>query len=177
MFSGILVIRALLSPMGEIGGGSPEGAYAAQPFVTGFLEGYNTMDALAGLAFGIVIVNVIRGLGVEQESAVAGNTVRAGIFSSILMAGIYLLVTVVGAQSRGIFPAGSNGGEALAQIAEHYFGSAGAVILAVIVTIACLKTAVGLITSCGATFERMFPGQPVLPDLGCGILPGVVYPC
>ena len=158
-FLGILVIRALLSPMGEIGGGVPEGAYAAQPFVTGFLEGYNTMDALAGLAFGIVIVNVIRGLGVEQESAVAGNTVRAGIFSSILMAGIYLLVTVVGAQSRGIFPAGSNGGEALAQIAEHYFGSAGAVILAVIVTIACLKTAVGLITSCGATFERMFPGS------------------
>ena len=62
------------------------------------------MDALAGLAFGIVIVNVIRGLGVEQEDAVAGNTVRAGIFSSILMAGIYLLVTVVGAQSRGVFP-------------------------------------------------------------------------
>ncbi len=159
-FLGILVLSAFITPMGEIGGGTPEGAYAAQPFITGFLEGYNTMDALAGLAFGIVIVNVIRGLGVEQESAIAGNTVRAGIFSSILMAGIYLLVTVVGAQSRGAFSVGSNGGEALAQIAERYFGSAGAVILAVIVTIACLKTAVGLITSCGATFERMFQGGP-----------------
>ncbi len=158
-FLGILVIRALLSPMGEIGGGVPQGAYVSRPFVTGFLEGYNTMDALAGLAFGIVIVNVIRGLGVEQESAVAGNTVRAGIFSSILMAGIYLLVTVVGAQSRGVFPAGSNGGEALARIAQYYFGPAGALILAVTVTVACLKTAVGLITSCGATFERMFPGR------------------
>ena len=35
-------------------------------FFTGFLEGYNTMDALASLAFGIVVVQVIQGLGVEQ---------------------------------------------------------------------------------------------------------------
>ena len=159
-FLGILIIRALVSPMGEITGSSPEAAYASQPFFKGFLEGYNTMDALAGLAFGIVIVNVIRGLGVEQENAVAANTVRAGIFSSVLMAAIYLLVTAVGAQSRGCFPASANGGTALAQIAEHYFGSAGAVILAVTVTMACLKTAVGLITSCGATFERMFSRGP-----------------
>lgn len=159
-FLGILIIRALVSPMGEIAGSSPEAAYASQPFFKGFLEGYNTMDALAGLAFGIVIVNVIRGLGVEQENAVAANTVRAGIFSSVLMAAIYLLVTAVGAQSRGCFPASANGGTALAQIAEHYFGSAGAVILAVTVTMACLKTAVGLITSCGATFERMFSRGP-----------------
>ena len=76
------------------------------------------------------------------------------------MAAIYLLVTAVGAQSRGCFPASANGGTALAQIAEHYFGSAGAVILAVTVTMACLKTAVGLITSCGATFERMFSRGP-----------------
>ena len=157
-FLGILIMHALISPMGGIGGGAPEGTYISQPFITGFLEGYNTMDALAGLAFGIVIVNAIRGLGVEQEGAVAANTVRAGIFSSVLMAAIYILVTVMGAQSRGIFPAGDNGGETLARIAEHYFGPAGALILAATVTVACLKTAVGLITSCGATFEKMFPG-------------------
>ena len=37
---------------------------------------------------------------------------------------------------------------------------AGAVILAVTVTVACLKTAVGLITSCGETFVAIFPGGP-----------------
>ena len=50
--------------------------------------------------------------------------------------------------------------EALAQIAEHYFGPAGALILAATVTIACLKTAVGLITSCGETFVKIFPHGP-----------------
>lgn len=159
-FLAILVIRALLSPMGQISEIAPSGAYVSGSFTTGLLEGYNTMDALAGLAFGIIVVDVIRSLGVEKPQAVAVNTVRAGIFSSILMALIYVLVTMVGAQSRGLFEASPNGGEALAQIAQHYFGSAGALILALTVTIACLKTAVGLITSCGETFVKLFPHGP-----------------
>ena len=146
--------------MGSNSGAAPEGAYAAGAFYQGFLEGYNTMDALAGLAFGIIVVNVIRDLGVENPGDVAKNTVRSGILSSVLMAVIYVLVTVVGAQSRGVFPPSSNGGEALALIAGHYFGPAGAVILAAAVTLACLKTAVGLITSCGETFQKIFPKGP-----------------
>lgn len=156
----VLIVRALISPLGTIGEVEPSGAYVSGAFSTGLLEGYNTMDALAGLAFGIVVVDVIRGLGVEEPGEVAENTVKAGVFSSLLMGLIYVLVTVVGAQSRGTFEAAANGGEALAQIAEHYFGSAGAVILAVTVTVACLKTAVGLITSCGETFVKIFPGGP-----------------
>ena len=69
----------------------PQGAYAAQPFFTGFLEGYNTMDALASLAFGIVVVQVIQGLGVEKAESVAMTTVRSGILSCLLM-GVMLLV-------------------------------------------------------------------------------------
>lgn len=159
-FLGLLVIRALISPMGRISEAGPGGAYVSGAFFKGFLEGYNTMDALAGLAFGIIVVNVIKDLGVDKPDNVAKNTVKAGIFSSILMAAIYVLVTVVGAQSRGLFAPADNGGEALAMIAEHYFGAAGAVILAVTVTVACLKTAVGLITSCSETFSSIFPKGP-----------------
>ena len=160
LFLGVLVVRALLSPLGDIAQIDPMGTYQSAPFSTGLLEGYNTMDALAGLAFGIVVVDAIRGLGVKEPGEVAKNTVLAGVFSSVLMGLIYVLVTVVSAQSRGAFEASSNGGEALAQIAEYYFGGAGALILAVTVTVACLKTAVGLITSCGETFVRMFPKGP-----------------
>lgn len=160
VFLGILIIRALASPLGTISEISPSGAYLSGAFSTGLLEGYNTMDALAGLAFGIIVVETIRRLEVREPGEIAKNTVLAGIFSSILMGLIYILVTMAGAQSRGMFEAGSNGGEALAQIAMHYFGNAGLIILAVTVTVACLKTAVGLITSCGETFTKMFPGGP-----------------
>lgn len=169
---GILVVRALLSPMGEISAVEPTGNYGDIPFFTGFLEGYNTLDALAGLAFGIIVVNVIRDLGVTRPEAVAGSTVRAGVFSCLLMGIIYVATTVVGAQSRGLFPASANGGEALALIADHYFGKAGGVILAVTVTFACLKTAVGLITSCAETFVGMFPkgpGYKVWAVVFCGV--------
>lgn len=159
-FLAVLVIRALTAPLGSVVDIDPTGSYATAALPTGLLEGYNTMDALASLAFGIIVVNAIRGLGMEEPGQVAKSTVLAGLFSSLLMAVIYLMVTVVGAQSRGLFEASSNGGEALAQIAEHYFGPAGALILAATVTIACLKTAVGLITSCGETFVKIFPHGP-----------------
>lgn len=159
-FLAVLVLRALTAPLGAVADIEPTGSYATAALSTGLLEGYNTMDALASLAFGIIVVNAIRGLGVEEPGQVAKSTVFAGVFSSLLMAVIYLLVTVVGAQSRGQFAAAPNGGEALAQIAEAYFGPAGALILAATVTIACLKTAVGLITSCGETFVKIFPHGP-----------------
>lgn len=160
VFIGILLLRAVASPSARIGDVVPRTGYAHGAFFTGLLEGYNTMDALAGLAFGIVVVEAIRSLGVKEPDAIAKNTVKAGVFSSVLMALIYILVTVVGAQSRGAFEVAENGGEALSMIAGYYFGKAGAVILAASVTIACLKTAVGLITSCGQTFVRLFPGGP-----------------
>ena len=156
----VLVVTALVRPMGPLDAAAPEGAFAQSAFVGGFLEGYNTMDALAGLAFGIVVVQVIRGLGVTEPGAVAVNTVAAGCLGCGLMGGIYLAVAVVGAESRGLYPAASNGGEALLTIARHYFGAFGAVILAVTVTFACVKTAVGLITSCSQTFCELFPHGP-----------------
>ena len=157
VFLGVLVIAALIHPMGAISEVAPTGAYETKAFMTGFLEGYNTMDALASLAFGIVVVTVIRDLGVTEPKAVAKNTVKAGIFSCLIMAVIYVFVTVVGAQSRGVYDVCKNGGEVFAVVANHYFGKVGALILAGIVTFACLKTAVGLVTSCAETFCKLFP--------------------
>ena len=157
LFLGILLVVALVSPGAAISSVEPMGDYATQPFLKGFLEGYNTMDALDGLAFGIIVVQVIQGLGVKEPKDVAGSTVRSGIFSCLLMGVIYLLVTVMGTWSRGALEAAPNGGTALAQIAQHYLGHAGLLVLAATVTLACLKTAVGLITSCAETFAGMFP--------------------
>ena len=160
IFLGLLAITALLFPMGSVAAVDPQPLYADGAFFAGFLEGYNTMDALASLAFGIVVIGVIRDLGVRSPSAVAFNTVRAGAFGCLLMGAIYLALAVIGAQSRGVYPLAANGGEVLALVARHYFGSAGGLILAATVTLACLKTAVGLITSCGETFTQMFPKGP-----------------
>ena len=63
-------------------------------------------------------------------------------------------------QSRGQFSISENGGIAFADIAGYYFGAAGNWILAITVTLACLKTAVGLVISCSETFTALFPRSP-----------------
>ena len=156
----LLAVTALVKPMGSVSGLSPEAAYVNNSFFQGFLDGYNTMDALASLAFGIVVVNAINGLDVKEPSAIAGNTITSGLFGCAIMAFIYAALAIIGAQSRAVYPLAADGGEALYVIATHYFGSVGGIILAVTVTLACLKTAVGLITSCGETFCEMFPKGP-----------------
>lgn len=158
IFLGALVVTALVRPMGAIKEAVPVDGYASAAFTTGFLEGYNTMDALASLAFGIIVIDVIRNLGIKEPKAVARNTVSAGIFSCIIMAVIYTAVTVIGAQSRNLYEVCENGGEVFSLVAKHYFGNVGIIILAVTVTFACLKTAVGLVTSCSETFCKLFPG-------------------
>lgn len=155
---GVLAVTVLLRPAAMAP--EPLGSYRSNPFFSGFLEGYNTMDALAGLAFGIVVINVIRGSGVTRPEAVAANTVLSGLFSCLIMAGIYIVVTFMGVQSRAISAEAANGGEVLSLLANHHYGTAGTLILAVTVTLACLKTSVGLVTSCAETFVAMFPKGP-----------------
>lgn len=157
IFLSLLVIASLVNPMAQVSQVVPEGDYAAQPFLTGFLEGYNTMDTLAALAFGITIVQVLRQLGLRRPEDIAKGTCLSGLFSCLLMALIYALITWMGAQSRGAYPLSANGGIALADIAHHYFGRAGQLILAATVTLACLKTSIGLVTSCAETFSLLFP--------------------
>lgn len=115
------------------------------------------MDAIAGLAFGIVVIDIIRSMGVTDDGAVAKDVLRSGILTGILMALIYVATIFMGAQSRGLFAVSENGGIALAQIAEHYLGKLGLIVLALTITLACMKTSIGLVTSCSDTFSRMFP--------------------
>ena len=70
-----------------------------------------------------------------------------------------MLTILMGAQSLGLFAVSGNGGIALSQISSHYLGRAGLMILAATITFACLKTSIGLVTSCSETFEKMFPGR------------------
>ncbi|MBR1856990.1 MAG: branched-chain amino acid transport system II carrier protein [Oribacterium sp.] len=155
----MLLIMSLLRPEGNISAFNPEGIYVGTPFLQGILDGYNTMDILAGLAFGIIVVDVIRSRGVTEPVDIARNTVKAGIFSCGFMGIIYLLVALAGAESRAYAEISANGGEVLSDISAHYFPGFGSILLAVIVFFACLKTAVGLMTSCAATFEEILPGK------------------
>lgn len=165
VFLFVLVIAALVHPIDRVAAVAPAEGYATagKAFFSGFLEGYNTLDALAGLAFGIVVINVVRGTGVQQPEDVARGTAKAGIFSCLFMGVIYFFITLICTQSASLCASCTNGGEVLGTIANYYFHSVGSYLTAAIVTFACLKTAIGLVTSCGEAFVQMFPKGPKYP--------------
>lgn len=161
LFLAVLVIAALTNPGASIAAVEPVEAYATgtSSFFSSFIEGYGTMDAIAGLAFGIVVIDVIRRMGVTNDDAIAEDVLSSGLLTGLLMALIYVVSILVGAQSRGLFELSENGGVALTQIAGHYLGGVGQLILAVTITFACLKTSIGLVTACAETFDKMTGGK------------------
>ena len=158
-FFAALMLAALLAPGAAVSAVEPVEAYRSDAFFPALIEGYGTMDAIAGLAFGIVVIDVIRRMGVDNDDTIAEDVLSSGLLTGALMALIYVVSIVVGAQSRGLFELSENGGIALTQIAGHYLGGVGLFILAFTITFACLKTSIGLVTACAETFSKMTNGK------------------
>lgn len=153
----ILLIATYVKPMGQVNLYQPQGNYITKPLFTGLLDGYNTMDALASLAFAIIIISNIKKLGIKNPRSIAIETCKSGLFSVIGMTIIYASLAYMGATSLGSVSSADNGGTILSMVSNHYFGFIGKVLLAAIVGVACLKTSIGLITSCSEMFSEMFP--------------------
>mgnify|MGYP001220131224 FL=1 len=151
----VLLITAFVNPMGAIQ--EPQEGYTSGAFVTGFLEGYNTMDALASLVFGIIVINAIRAFGVTSKTEILKTTIKSGSIAVLLLGSIYVGIAYLGASSTQVLPIFDNGGPVLSGAASHYFGTFGSVLLAVAITLACLTTAIGLTVANAQYFNTLFP--------------------
>lgn len=157
IFLAVLIIAAFINPMGAPSAMPVQSAYQQEALTKGIIEGYNTMDALASLAFGIIVIHTLSDLGLKNPKDIALGTLKAGIVVLVLMGIIYSSLSYIGAASLGQLALSANGGIALADISTYYFGSFGHILLAGTVTVACLKTAIGLITACSTTFSELYP--------------------
>lgn len=168
----ILVIASFVNPADQFGtptnaGPSVDSAFANLPFVAGLIQGYGTMDALASLAFAIVVINSAKSFGAKSNEEIAGVTVKSGLIATVLLALIYIFVSRIGATSQALFDLvdGSflsngnsvDGGGILSQAAYFYLGKVGQVILAVVIFLACLTTSTGLISASAEYFHKLLP--------------------
>ena len=151
----ITFVGCLANPLQ--GYGPASGNYVTHPVIQGFVEGYQTMDTIAALAFGIIIAVNIRARGVEEERAVVRGTVRSGIIAGVMLLIIYCMLAHIGALSAGAVPNPTDGAQALTNVVGLLFGPLGNVLLAGIFIIACFNVCVGLISSCGEYFYSICP--------------------
>lgn len=151
----VVVGSSLAAPLGPAQAAAAP--YDASPVVSGFLDGYQTMDLLAALNFGIVIAMNVRDLGVGRPGAVALEISRAGVVAGTLMLLIYCGLGYVGVVTLAAEPGAQNGAQLLTAAATGHFGVAGAAIVAAIFFIACLNVCTGLISCCATYFSQTFP--------------------
>lgn len=115
------------------------------------------MDALAGLAFGVTVVTAVRQLGQKRDSDVAKVVAKSGVLAMSAVALIYVLLIIVGAMTLGRFKVSADGGVAFTQLVNAYAGRLGQAVLAVLITVTCLTTAVGLVAAFAQDFHKHFP--------------------
>ncbi|MCM3636115.1 branched-chain amino acid transport system II carrier protein [Sporosarcina luteola] len=150
----LLVIRAFMK-FENIASPAAEN-YATNPFVKGFVEGYFTMDAVAALAFGIVVINALKDKGAASKSELVKGTLWAGIIAGLGLAVVYVSLGWIGKvipNENGF----ANGAEILTVASDLLFASGGGLLFGLIVTLACLTTCVGLINACARFFNEIYP--------------------
>ena len=152
----LLIVQSFVSPLGEAQ--APTKAYATPVIaaVQGVLDGYNTLDAIAAFVFATLVINVVKeDCGLTDRAEITKQVYKSGIVAVALLAFIYIFIAKIGAESVPAIGMQATGAPVLAESAKILFGNAGAIILAVIVLLACLSTAIGLITCCAAYFLKL----------------------
>ncbi len=135
---------------------TPSGDYLKAPVTKGFLAGYETMDAVAALNFGFVIAQAIKRFGIEDENEVTRYEIKAGFLAGSVLFIVYAMLASIGMIGSQKFAGAENGAQVLSGSIKLVLGDFGLVLLAFIFTLACLTTCVGLITSGGEYFEKLF---------------------
>lgn len=152
---GLLAIKSFLTPMGTIN--SPVGNYDTEAFFESFLQGYLTMDAIAALVFGIVVIQSVRSKGITDTRTILKATAYAGFIAAIGLSAVYLSLSYIGATSVEAIGLQDNGGIIIAMASRLLYGELGGVILSVAITFACLTTSIGLVSATAQFFFKIFP--------------------
>ena len=141
---------------------APMGKYAASAFGNGFVEGYNTVDTLASFAFCIIALGAMKRIHFASEKEHVASVWMAGAAVAVLMGGLYLGLALLGNHfpiPQSVYEDASVnlGAYVLSQTSFQIFGTVGMAFLAVMVTLTCFTTTVGLIAAVSTFFAEEFP--------------------
>ncbi|MEO4054155.1 branched-chain amino acid transport system II carrier protein [Solibacillus sp. CAU 1738] len=152
----LLAVKSVITPMGQIG--EAQGVYKTAAFSESFIQGYLTMDVLGALVFGIVIVQALRARGVTNSAQQVKIAIFSGIVAAIGLAFVYISLAYIGVTSTNAIGYYNDGGIIIAEAAKVLYGQAGSIILSATIILACITTAVGLLSANATFFAKNLPG-------------------
>lgn len=152
----ILIILAAIAFLGITGNiGTPVDKNITGVFAKGFVSGYQTMDALASVIFGVVIVKGLEGKGIVEEKEQRYFLSGSALIAAIGLGLIYFSLMYLGARVSGVGTFSTT--SAALYLAEITLGSAGKIAFGICVATACLTTSVGLVAIASDWFARFTP--------------------
>ncbi len=152
----VLIIRGVISPLGPVVNPDVDSSFV---IVNGIKSGYQTMDVLAALAFGIIILKSAQEKGYSDERESSKMIGAAAVIAGVLLLIVYFGLTYLGATSASLFSMDISRAELVIGIVQRLLGKTGLVIFAVVVALACMTTAVALVSSAASFFEKLTKGR------------------
>lgn len=149
----IIIFKGIISPIDAI-----ESTGATSVLSSSFLEGYQTMDALAALLFAAIVSGNIIAKGYKQKDLVP-MTIKAGVVAAIGLAFVYGGLTFIGAQTATAAPADATKTTLLLFISKNILGNVGPAIIGIAMGLACLTTSIGLISAGASFFTEISKGK------------------
>ena len=151
----ILIIAGIISPLGDIS----QEAMMENVVVEGINSGYQTMDVLAATIFGIIIVKNVSDKGYTETNIKYKVVRNSSLIASFALMVIYCGLTFLGATVSTYFNLSINRSSLILSITEGLMGHTGVIILGVIVMLACLTTAIALVSAASDYFNTLSKGK------------------
>lgn len=148
----VLIVKGFVSPIGDI---VDTGVSASEVTVNGIKSGYQTMDVLAAMAFGIIILSSADEKGYTDSKSAAKMIGIAAALSGVLLLIVYFGLTYLGATASTVFQTDISRANLLIGIVELLLGKAGLIIFAIVIALACITTAVALVSSAASFFAKL----------------------
>lgn len=124
-------------------------------FSFGFLEGYNTMDALAPMVLAGMIISNFKEKGIVSKSALTRYTIYTELIAATALTFIYGGIIFLGAKLSAVLPNDLGRTELLNRIVNYLLGGYGNISLSIIVALACITTSIGLTIATGDFFSKV----------------------
>ncbi|MGO5067029.1 branched-chain amino acid transport system II carrier protein [Clostridium sp. LCP25S3_F8] len=150
----IIIIKGLVSPLGPVINTNFEGAFSKS-----LLEGYQTMDAMASVIFSSIILTSVRAKGYTDKNDIISATIKSGVVAILGLAFVYGGLMILGSQTSQIIPQEMGRSALVVEIVKRDLGNAGTIILGLAVGLACLTTAIGLISTGAEYFSGLTKGK------------------
>ena len=150
-----IIIKGIVTPLGDI---------AALPqinnvAVTGIKAGYQTMDALAALPFGIIVLQSVTAKGYQRGRSQLRVVGGAALLAGVLLLAVYMGLAYLGATVSAQYTSSIGRAALIMAIVEALMGKTGMVIFGVVVGLACVTTAIALTSSAAAYFTELCRGK------------------